>query len=204
MIGVLFATEYVARAYAIGVDPRYRGIGGLARHLVRPISVIDLVSILPFFLGTGSELFVLRVLRIFRLVAVSRLVRYSAALQVVTRSVYSRRYELILAVALAGCIVLFSASALYVVEAEAQPEHFGSIPRALWWAVSTLTTVGYGDVVPVTALGKLFAAFTAIAGIGLIAMPTGILAAAFSEAFAQARAKAAASRNDTPKGPTDG
>ena len=187
-LGTLFAIEYLARAYAIGVAPQYAGGRGLMRHLLRPMSVIDLLSILPFFLGVGSEAFVLRLLRIFRLVALSRLVRYSAAMEVVTRSVYSRRYELVLAVALAGCMVLFSAAALYAVEAEAQPRYFGSIPRSVWWAVSTLTTVGYGDVVPITPLGKVFAAFTAIAGIGLIAMPTGILAAAFSEAFAKVRA----------------
>lgn len=192
-LGTAFAIEYIARAYAIGADPRYAGVRGLARHLFRPISLLDLVSILSFFVGIGSEAFILRLIRIFRLLALSCLARYSAALDVVTRSVYSRRHELVLAVAMACCMVLFSASALYVVEAEAQPNSFGSIPRAIWWAVSTLTTVGYGDVVPITPLGKLFSALTAIAGIGLIAMPTGILAAAFSEAFARVRAKEAES-----------
>jgi voltage-gated potassium channel len=79
--------------------------------------------------------------------------------------------------------MLVSATALYLVEGPEQPDKFGSIPRALWWAAVTLTTIGYGDVFPVTPLGKLLAAMTAMAGIGLIAAPTGILAAAFSEAF---------------------
>ena len=79
-------------------------------------------------------------------------------------------------------VLLISASVMYVIEGPVQPEAFGSIPRSLWWAIATLTTVGYGDVYPVTALGKFFAGLSAVAGIGLIAMPTGILAAAFSEA----------------------
>jgi voltage-gated potassium channel len=81
-----------------------------------------------------------------------------------------------------------SSSLLYLVEAEAQPDAFGSLPRALWWSIATLTTVGYGDVTPITVLGKLFAGVTAIAGIGLIAMPTGVLAAAFSDALQRKRA----------------
>lgn len=92
-------------------------------------------------------------------------------------------YELLLSVGVAGLLLLLSSAFLYAVEAAAQPEAFGSVPRALWWSIATLTTVGYGDVTPITALGKLFAGITAVAGIGLIAMPTGILAAAFSDAF---------------------
>lgn len=194
--GLLFATEYVLRAYAVGANPAYRGVPGLMRHLVRPMSVVDLVSILPFFLGVGSEAFVVRMVRLFRLIALSRLARYSSAMSLVVQSVYSRRHELILSLCMAFCMMLLSASALYAAEAETQPEHFGSIPRALWWSVSTLTTVGYGDVVPVTVVGKFCAAITAISGIGLIAMPTGILAAAFSDAFAAARARATLGKAD--------
>ena len=185
--GFIFAFEYVLRAFAAGTEPSYRGASGLARHLIRPMSLVDLVSLLPFFLGAGSEAFLIRMIRLFRLIALSRLVRYSSALTLVVRSVYSRRHELVLAVCMAFCVMLLAAAALYAAEADAQPEQFGSIPRALWWAVSALSTVGYGDVVPVTPLGKFFAAITAVAGIGLIAMPTGILAAAFSEAFAATR-----------------
>jgi voltage-gated potassium channel len=89
--------------------------------------------------------------------------------------------------AIAGALLLISASALYVLEGGAQPDAFGSIPRAMWWSVATLTTVGYGDVVPVTALGRVFATLTAITGVGLIAMPAGILASAFSDAMQRKR-----------------
>ena len=99
------------------------------------------------------------------------------------KAIYNRRHELLISIMLATVIMIFSSSILYLVEGAAQPEHFGSIPRAMWWSIATLTTVGYGDAYPITALGKIFAAITAIAGIGLIAMPTGILAASFSEAI---------------------
>ena len=95
----------------------------------------------------------------------------------------TRSQELSVAVLAAGMLLLLSASLLYLVERDIQPEAFGSIPRAMWWGVATLTTVGYGDVYPITALGRFFAAITALAGIGVVAMPAGILAAAFSEAF---------------------
>jgi voltage-gated potassium channel len=86
-------------------------------------------------------------------------------------------------------LLLISSTFLYLVEGDAQPEAFGSIPRAMWWSIATLTTVGYGDVIPVTALGRVFSGVTAIIGIGLIAMPTGILAAAFSDGLERRRNK---------------
>jgi voltage-gated potassium channel len=183
----LFATEYLLRLWAVGENPRYAGLSGRLEYAVTPMALIDLLSILPYFAGWGSQSFLFRMLRLFRLLALSRLVRYSAAMQLVLQSIYHRRHELLFSLSLAGFMILLSAAALYSVEAEAQPAAFGSIPRALWWSVSTLTTVGYGDVVPVTKLGRIFAGLTALSGIGLIAMPTGILAGAFSEAFAAKR-----------------
>ena len=109
--------------------------------------------------------------------------RFSDALNALGRALYQRRYEMILSAGAAFMLLLFSASMLYVVEAEHQPDTFGSIPRALWWSVATLTTVGYGDVTPITALGRVLAGMTAIAGVGLVALPAGILAAAFSDVF---------------------
>jgi voltage-gated potassium channel len=107
-------------------------------------------------------------------------------------AVRSRKDELIVTAGLAVAVVLFGATALYWAEGVVQPDKFGSIPRSIWWAVVTLTTIGYGDAYPVTALGKVLAAMVAIAGIALIAMPTGILAASFSDALARDRAKAEA------------
>ena len=88
---------------------------------------------------------------------------------------------------IAGILLLVSSTLLYMIEGEGQPDDFGSIPRAMWWSIATLTTVGYGDAVPHTVIGRILAGFTAVTGIGLIAMPTGILAAAFSDALQRQR-----------------
>ncbi len=181
----LFVIEYIARVWSAGVNGSFHGIRGRLRYMATPMALVDLIAILPFLLGFGGQSFLMRILRLFRLLALSRLLRYSEAMRLVFRSIAMRRYELAISVGLAVTAILLAAGALYSVEGDIQPEIFGSIPRALWWAICTLTTVGYGDAVPVTVLGKIFGALTAISGIGLIAMPTGILAAAFSEAFAK-------------------
>jgi voltage-gated potassium channel len=125
-----------------------------------------------------------------RLLSLARLGGMSEAARLLGAAVVARRYELGLAFAVAGAVLLFAATALYLVESDVQPDKFGSIPRALWWAIITMTTVGYGDVYPVTVVGKLLGGLTALCAIGVIAMPTGILAAAFSDAFQQRRRRA--------------
>ena len=120
-------------------------------------------------------------MRIVRLIALAKFGRYSIALSQLIRAFVRRRYELLMSLVIAGLVFLIAATGMYAIEGSVQPEAFGSIPRALWWALTTLTTVGYGDVYPVTPLGRVFAGLMAVAGIGLIAMPAGILAAAFTE-----------------------
>jgi voltage-gated potassium channel len=142
---------------------------------------------------------VLRLVRLVRIVALAKLGRYSSALNAIGHAIHSRRYELTMSLVIAGMLLLVSSTFLYLVEGEGQPDDFGSIPRAMWWSIATLTTVGYGDAVPQTVIGRILAGFTAITGIGLIAMPTGILAAAFSDALArqrEAREKRAKNRDD--------
>jgi voltage-gated potassium channel len=117
----------------------------------------------------------------------AKLGKLSSAIQHLMQALADRRYELLVTVFLAGFLLLFGASALYWVEGTVQPDKFGSIPRALWWSIITLITVGYGDVSPITPLGKIFASIIAIAGIGLVAMPAGIMAAAFSDAMQKQR-----------------
>ena len=195
--GVLFLLEYLARVWSIGAVQEFQGIRGRIRYMLKPLAIVDALALLPFLFGAvGGESLLLRLVRVFRLAALSKMLRYSRAMRVVLSAVYERRFELYFAVTLAGLMILFTSAALYVVEGERQPEVFGSILRSMWWSVVTLTTVGYGDAVPVTVLGKVFAGMTAIAGIGMIAMPTGILAASFSEGFARARAQAAESQGE--------
>jgi len=178
----VFTVEYLARLYAVGEIEKYRGFRGRIRYIFSFWSIIDLLAILPFLLTfTSSNAFMLRLIRLLRLLRVARLGRYSHAMTAIIEAVSIRRYELFLSLAFAMVLLLLSSACLYLVEGDVQEEAFGSIPRALWWSIATLTTVGYGDVTPITALGKFFAALTAVTGVGMIAMPTGILASAFSD-----------------------
>lgn len=187
---VVFGVEYVSRIWAAPENERYSSSLKYATTLASLTDLLVLISfLLPFF---GLEAALLRMFRAARLVRLARLGRYSLAMQMIWEATSQRRYELALSVIIAFALMLLSSSALYLAERHIQPEDFGSIPRAMWWSVATLTTVGYGDIVPLTILGRICAAFTAITGNGLIALPTGILAGAFGEALRNIR-----SGNDT-------
>ena len=183
-LGAVFTLEYVLRLWtAVEETPSQPGWRSRLRFIVSPAGVIDLLvivaTLLPFF---GGEAVALRLLRLLRLLQIAKLGRMSLAMRHLADAIGSRRHELALTVLLAGCVMVFGATALFWLEGEAQPDKFGSIPRAMWWAVITLTTIGYGDVFPITPFGKIVASVVAFAGIGLIAMPTGILASALSDA----------------------
>ncbi len=187
----LFLVEYAARLWAAGEDPSYQGILGRVRYAMTWTAIVDLLALLPIFLVfLGNEAFLLRIFRLIRIVRVARLGRFSSALWAINEAVHARRFELLMSFAIASMLLLLSSTLLYIVEGGIQPQTFGSIPRSMWWSVATLTTVGYGDVYPVTVIGRIFAGLTAITGIGLIAMPTGILASAFSDAIQRRDGKA--------------
>lgn len=181
--GALFAAEYGARFWSVAEDLR-AGEPVWRRRLrfaLSPSALFDLFAIAVTFapfLGINALAF--RLVRLLRILRLAKLGRMSSALSLLLETVRSRRYEL--TVTLALTVLVLGGTALYWLEGDLQPEQFGSIPRSLWWAVITLTTIGYGDAYPVTAAGKVMAAIVAFAGIGLIAMPTGILASSFSEA----------------------
>jgi len=188
-LGALFVFEYVARVWTI---PE-RNAGESAsrqrlRHMIGAAAILDLVAIavtlLPFM---TINVLTLRLVRLLGIVRLAKLGSLSTALGLMYEVVRSRKSELLVTLALATVVLIIGASALYWIEGELQPDKFGSIPRALWWAVITLTTIGYGDAYPITPPGKIVAAVVAVAGIGLIAMPTGILASGFSDAFRSRR-----------------
>jgi len=184
----VFIIEYFVRLWVIGCDPRYSGMFGRVKYMVTPMAVIDLLSIVPFFfVAFSNNFFLLRVARLFRMISLAKFSRYSRAMTEFAEVINSRKSELLLSLAIVLAVLLLASAVMYEVEGVAQPEAFGSIPRSLWWGVTTLTTVGYGDVYPHTVLGKICCGATAIAGVGLIAMPTGIIAAAFTETFARMR-----------------
>lgn len=183
-----FAFEYLVRVWVAGEDPRYRGFSGRLRYMATPYAITDLIAFLPELLwmvftpaGVGDDvLIILRVLRLARLV---KLARFVPAFDVLGATVARAGTQLLTTLAMALALVYVSAVALYFVEGVggAQQEGFASIPRSLWWAIVTLTTVGYGDVYPVTALGRVFAAIISLAGIGVVALPAGVFASAFSD-----------------------
>ena len=183
--GLVFLFEYVARLWSVAED---RGATTAAarrlRFVLSPAALIDLVvvvaTLVPFVWLNPAMLRLVRLLRIARL---AKLGRMSVALSRINNAVWLRRYELGLTLALAVAVLIVGATALYWLEGELQPDKFGSIPRALWWAVVTLTTIGYGDVYPISVGGKIAAGFLAIAGVGLIALPAGIMAGAMQEAM---------------------
>ncbi len=187
-----FLVEYLLRLWVAPLNPKVRST---LRFALTPSALIDLLVLLTFvtpFLGLETTVF--RLLQVARILRLARMGRYSRAMNLLVEAIRSRSAELTLSFVMALALMLAAAMLLYFVEAEAQPEAFGSIPRALWWAVETLTTVGYGDVIPSTPLGRVLAAATALCGIGIIALPAGVLAGAFSEAIRRAREEQLRSR----------
>ncbi len=182
ILGV-FAAEYVARLATIGLNPRFAGGGGVVRYALSPASIADLIVLAPMFMtAPPTWLLIFRLLRILRLVRLAELPRINTALSELGEALGAKRFELIMTLCGGALLLIFSSTALFLAEKDAQPEVFGSVPRALWWAVVTFTTVGYGDAVPQTLMGRFLAGFFAIAGLAFGAMLTGVFASALSDA----------------------
>lgn len=178
---IIFTIEYLVRLWAC-TEKYGRSITGRIKFIFSPMALIDLISILPFYLPfVGLDLRVFRALRMFRLFRMAKLGRYVSALKVMKKVVVKRKEELIMTTIIMMALLLFSSTIIYYAEKDVQPDHFGSIPKSLWWAVVTLTTIGYGDVIPATVMGKVITGIIAILGIGMFALPVGILGAGFVE-----------------------
>lgn len=188
---IVFTIEYVARVWSCVSDEHYRGgLRSRLRYIRQPLPVIDLISFLPFYLPfLGFDLRFVRVFRVVRILRLAKVGRYYSSLTLIRDTVRARKEELVLSFVILLTLLLVSASGIYYCENEAQPEAFASIPRSLWWSVVTLTTVGYGDVFPVTGAGRFFASIVAILGIGMFALPTGILGAGFVEEIRRRRSE---------------
>ena len=186
---VVFTVEYLLRLWACTADPRYSGaLRGRLRFVLSPMALIDLLAILPFYVEFAAlDLRFVRSLRLFRLFRVFKLARYSASMRTLVRVIESKKEELLVTLFVVIVMLVFASSAMYYAEHDAQPDKFDSIPSSLWWGVATLTTVGYGDVFPITPLGKLLGGLIAVLGVGIFALPTGILASGFSEELQKRR-----------------
>lgn len=179
---VVFSVEYGGRLWTATEHPEYdHPIWGRLRFAASPFMVIDLLAILPFFIGAIVDLRILRALRLLRFLRLFKLARYSASLRAFSRVLAKKREDLVITTTVGGILLLVASSLMYFAERAAQPEAFSSIPAAVWWGVITLTTVGYGDVYPVTPLGRVLGTTVAVVGIGLFALPASILASGFIE-----------------------
>jgi voltage-gated potassium channel len=187
-VGV-FALEYMLRLWTCTNDPsRIARMRDRLHYVLTPMALIDLAAILPAFLpGNSLDLRFVRSVRLLRLTRSLKLARHSTALRTLTIVVRSKRDELAVTLFLAVILLICASGGIYFAEREAQPDVFSSIPAAMWWAITTLTTVGYGDAYPVTIGGKVFGSLVAVTGVGLFALPTGILAGGFSEEMARRR-----------------
>lgn len=179
----VFTIEYLLHLWSVVEHPLLRTKEpwrARLHHALTPSMIIDLIAILPFFLAAffGTELEVLLMLRLLRFY---KLARYSPGLRSLFEAIRTERRALMACVVILGGLMIVAASVMHVVEGRAQPDKFGTIPEAMYWAIVTLTTVGYGDAVPITVGGKLVAGFTAMMGLVMLALPVGIIATAFAE-----------------------
>lgn len=181
---IIFSIEYLLRLWVSDLyypeKPKWRA---RLRYILSGMAIIDLLAILPFYIPflLPVDLRVLRMLRLFRLMRLFKTNRYTKSMSKVLMVLKTKSSELVSSIIVILTLMIISSALMYNIENQAQPQVFRSILDALWWSTATFTTVGYGDIYPITALGKLLSAIISIFGIGLIAVPTGIIASGFTE-----------------------
>lgn len=183
---IIFTFEYVCRVWTSDLlYPKLSPFRSRIKYIFSFIALIDLFAILPFFIPfvIKIDLRVLRMLRIIRLLRVFKINRYTSALSVIGSVFKRKRSQLLSSIFVVLLLMIIASVLMYNIEHDAQPEAFENAFSALWWAVATLTTVGYGDIYPVTVIGKILSAIIAVLGIGLVAVPTGIISAGFMESI---------------------
>jgi voltage-gated potassium channel len=186
----IFTLEYLLRVWTCTEDARYRGaVGGRVWFVLSPLALIDFAAIVPAYLP--GEVFLdlryARIVRLIRMLRVLKMSRYSTTVRTFVRVADAKRGDLGLIAVFLLVLLVLASSSMYFVEHRAQPTVYSSIPAAMWWSIETLTTVGYGDMVPATPAGKFLGSLIALLGIGFFALPAGVLAAAFAEELTKTR-----------------
>jgi voltage-gated potassium channel len=187
---VIFTIEYILRVWVCTLEEKYKHRFGRLKFMISPMAVIELLVILPFVLSLLTFLD-LRYLSAFRFILVLRIFKlgkYAEALDTFKHVIFDKKEELVITFFTIIALLVVSSSLMYLVERNDNPE-FASIPETMWWAVSTLTTVGYGDVLPITPLGKILGSLIAILGIAMFALPAGLISASFTEQVQNKRKK---------------
>lgn len=189
IIGILFILEYLIRLWVAPLSKRFgKGIKGYLKFIFHPSSIIDLVAISPVFLGfIGSEMYLIRIIRLARIFRLGKVGKFKNAFAHIIFALSIRIEELKIVGLYTSALTLLSSAFLYLAESKVQPEAFGSIPKAMWWSIITITTVGYGDTYPITTFGRIITALTALAGISVIAIAAGLIASGFDEAIKQSK-----------------
>jgi voltage-gated potassium channel len=187
---IAFTVEYVLRLWISDLEPgRSDPVGGRVRFALSPLAIIDLAVILPYYLPVVfPDLRFLRGVRVFWLFRLFEMGRYSESMVTLENVIRAKKEELTVTFFAIIFFLTFASSIIYFLEHDVQPKSFPSIPATMWWGLLTLTTIGYGDIYPVTTLGKLVGSLIIIIGVGMFALPTGILASGFVEEI-QSRAK---------------
>lgn len=184
---IIFTIEYTLRLWTADIKYEKQMKKSLLKPRVRYMcsfmAIVDLVAVLPFYLPMliTVDLRFLRMIRISRMMRIFKYNRYSKALNLITKVIKDKVEELIATIFIMCFLILIASTLIYYIESEVQPEAFPNIVASFWWAVATLTTVGYGDVYPITAMGKFLAGIIAILGIGFVALPTGIISSGFMD-----------------------
>jgi len=181
---VIFSIEYLFRLWVCNQNREYsRPIVGRIKFAITPLALVDLIAVLPFYLPMviNLDLRFIRALRLLRLLRLFKLGRYSDAIKKLINVFRREKEALLITIFILFIMLITSASLMYFIEKQMQPKVFSSIPAAMWWGIATLTTVGYGDIYPVTPLGKFLGAVIAFLGIAMFALPAGILSSGFAE-----------------------
>lgn len=179
---IIFSIEYIMRIYVSDLTyPSSNKFKSILKFIFSPFGLIDLLAIIPFYLPflIKIDLRFLRILRLMRFMRIFKIHRYNNSLTLIYSVVKEKKAELAITGFVALLILLVASFLMYYVEGDVQPDKFPNMLSCLWWAIATLTTVGYGDVYPITGLGKFLSAIIAVLGIGLVALPTGIISAGF-------------------------
>lgn len=198
---VIFTIEYLSRIYTARLAyPHLSATKAILKYIFSPMAIIDLLAILPFYILLGADFFgvskvidmrFIRVLRLMRLLRIFKLNRYSSSMKLIGAVMKEEKEKLIMTLFMTGILLVLASALVFTVENDGQPDAFPNIYSSMWWAIATLTTVGYGDVYPMTGLGKILAGVIALLGIGLVALPTGILSGSFVQAMNDEKQRAA-------------
>jgi voltage-gated potassium channel len=177
----IFTLEYILRVWTASEDPRFseNPVGDRLRYVIQPYMLIDFIAIAPAYVALFVPFADLRILRLFRLFRLLKIARYSPAVSTLIHVLSLERRALFGTLLLLVCIMCLCAEGMYIIEGQVQPHMFGNLPSCMYWAIITLTTVGYGDTYPITVAGRMLAGVTAVMGLGLFALPVGIIASAF-------------------------